>query len=154
MCSLVVLRLTRISPRPLIAVLEGRVIEVKNLVNLQQKAVADIHLATGSLEGTTRLFTDYSVGRAFQLQFILRSLARFKVMESSQKLEDYFFNRLITIARFHALQDLKNNARIPIEKGWLLPGVADEGPVYEERGMKDVIKLPEGHVYGTLATSL
>jgi RNA-dependent RNA polymerase len=52
----------------------------------------------------------------------------------------------------HTLREIKHNSRIPVKKGWLLPGIADEGPAYIRDGESDtnVLTLGAGEIYGRL----
>lgn len=113
-----------------------------------------VHLADRDVELSRRLIADYGTGRAFGLPNIMKQIGRLMVPPNAPKniqrpVPDEFIKRLIRITQYHALLDIKNHARIWLERGWLLPGVADEGPAYEARGMTDVHKLGLGEVYGT-----
>lgn len=140
--------------RPLITVLEHRGVSIDALEELQRRAVANVHLADRTVEGSRSLVADYSVGRAYSLQNILKNLPGLesdsgtKDEAKEKPIDDVFIRRLITMTQYHALVDIKNHARILLERGWLLPGVADEGPAYQARGVQGVRRLEIGHIYG------
>jgi hypothetical protein len=48
------------------------------------------------------------------------------------------------------LREIKHNCRIPVKNGWLLPGIADEGPTYETEGETNVYTLNAGEIFGDL----
>ncbi|THG97697.1 hypothetical protein EW026_g4356 [Hermanssonia centrifuga] len=137
--------------RPLIMVLEDREVDKKVFLDLQEKAVAEIHMASDSLMQSGRILRQNSLGTAYGLPFVLQFLKAIgmgmEYEKTEYKLRDPFLDRLVHFAKNHVLRSLKHAARIPVHGSYLLVGVADEGPAYEAAGHQNVFRLEDGEVF-------
>lgn len=136
-------------------VLEDRGVDKQAFLDLQERAVAKIHMASDTIENCRSLFREHHLGTAYRLPYIwqfLRSVGMGMRAEHDPPprvvLNDPFLERLIQFAKNDVLRSIKHNARIPIEDSFLLVGIADEGPAYEQGGLTDVVSLKEGEIYG------
>lgn len=133
-------------------VLEDRGVGKKTFKDLQDAAIAEIHMSSDRIMQCRQLFRDHSLGQAFKLPFLLRFLHEvglgMQYERSKFELNDPFFDNLVLYAKNSVLRSLKHAARIPVKDSWLLVGVADEGPAYEKEGYQDVYKLQEGEIFG------
>ncbi|KAL5534416.1 hypothetical protein ACEPAG_878 [Sanghuangporus baumii] len=132
--------------RPLIMLLEGLGVPGNIFLRLQRQAVQDIKNATSSLETISTVLENYGLGQSFRLTSCLQKLNKLK---SGCMPSDAFYDRVMRVAIFHILRDLKHRARIPVP-GWTLVGVADihsylkEGEVFvcleEKRGCRKFLE--------------
>ncbi|KAL0581139.1 hypothetical protein V5O48_000928 [Marasmius crinis-equi] len=145
--------------RPLVTILEGRGVRKEAFLDLLDDAVADVYSVDDSLKKSYDFMRNHSLGTTYNLFWMLQRLEKLdcyigKEEERPSKRHvniDYpFFKQLREVARMHVLREIKHDARIPIPDSHLLVGVADEGPVYEKDGHKDVYVLPEGHIYACI----
>ncbi|KAI0822735.1 RdRP-domain-containing protein [Trametes gibbosa] len=143
--------------KALIMILEDRGVEQVTFLRLQEKAAAQITTASDSVEQTVTLFMSHNLGLSFSLPWIFRGLRAAGLgmdaePEKSYNLGDTFLQSLIIFAQHHVLRDIKHGARIPIPDSYLLVGVADEGPMYQEEGVENVYVLDEAKVYVCVQT--
>lgn len=132
-------------------VLEDRGVDKKAFLKLQNNAVADIHMASDTIHDAAQLFVRHTLGSSYRLTYILRCLASIHMGMKRERpqhiLENQFIDRLIHVAKYSVLRDIKHGARIPIPDSHHLVGVADEGPAYKAAGHEDVFMLGEGQIF-------
>ncbi|EKM55297.1 uncharacterized protein PHACADRAFT_173398 [Phanerochaete carnosa HHB-10118-sp] len=145
--------------RPLIMVLEDRGVIKQAFLELQEAAVAAIHMSSDSVMQCRQLFREHSLGGSYRLSYVWQLLNAVGLgMEHEENirvvLQDPFFERLVQFAKNDVLRSIKHNARIPVLGSYLLVGVADEGPAYEAEGCENVFKLEEGQIYACVQKSV
>ncbi len=133
-------------------VLEDRGVEKKSFMELQEQAIAAIHMSSDEIMKCRQLFRVHSLGPSYHISWMLQCLQVIGMgmqhERSKYTLNDPFIDRLTHFAKNHVLRSIKHAARIPIPGSFLLVGVADEGPAYEEAGYENVFKLNKGEIYG------
>jgi RNA-dependent RNA polymerase len=129
--------------RPLIMLLEGLGARYDILQGYQDKAVADAQDATRSLQQASELLEAHGIGSSFRLSSTMLNLSKLGIDTIRG---DPFYDRLLSVAVYHVLRDLKNNARIPIPNAWTLVGVADTHGFLEEKEIFACIKKPDGSI--------
>ncbi len=129
--------------RPLIMLLEGLGASYDVLQRYLDKAVEDTNNATRSLQQAAELFETHGLGSSFRLSSIVLSLSGLGIDNIRG---DPFYNRLLRVAVYHVLRDLKHNARIPIPDAWTLVGVADTHGFLGEKEIFACIKKPDGSI--------
>jgi hypothetical protein len=129
--------------RPLIMLLEGLGVNYDVLQHFQDKAVAKTKDATRSLQDATELLETHGLGSSFRLASTMQNMIKLGI-DALQG--DAFYDQLLQVAVYHALRDLKNNARIPIPNAWTLVGVADEHNFLEKDEIFACIKKPDGEI--------
>ena len=142
--------------RPVVMALEDRGVDKEIFIDLQEKAKADIYLASDSLEGFSELLMKHNLGGKFHLASILRQLSKlgldFKGNNERKKkaIGSAFVEHLLRFSMNHSLREVKFKARIPVPNSYQLVGVADEGQAYIKEGAKqdDVFTLGPGKIYG------
>ncbi|GJE87096.1 RdRP-domain-containing protein [Phanerochaete sordida] len=144
--------------RPLIMVLEDRGVSKQAFLDLQEAAVAAIHMSSDSVLQCRHLFREHSLGGSYRLSYIWQLLNAVGLGMEHEKdkrvvLRDPFFETLVQFAKNDVLRSIKHNARIPVLDSYLLVGVADEGPAYEAEGCENVYKLEKGEIYACVQKS-
>ena len=134
-------------------ILEDRGVDKSVFIKLQENAIADVVKASDSIEQTVTLLKMHNLGLSFHLPWILQRLGAagmgMEAEKKSSSLQNTFLYSLIAYAKNHVLRDMKHSARIPIPDSYLLVGVADEGPTYED--VENVFTLKKGQIFGELA---
>ena len=134
-------------------ILEDRGVDRSVFVKLQDDAVADVIKASDSIDETVQLLKTHNLGLSYHLPWIFQRLrAAGMGMEREKTVETLrgtFLYSLLAYAKNHVLRDMKHSARIPIPDSYLLVGIADEGPAYENEGVENVFSLKEGQIFGT-----
>ncbi len=115
--------------RPLIMLLEGLGIKYAVCHNFQEQAVRERDQATATLSKASHLLERHGLGSSFRLPSTMLSLAKLGL---DSIYEDAFYIKVLKIAVYHVLRDLKHHARIPIPNAWTLVGVADVHGYLEE----------------------
>jgi RNA-dependent RNA polymerase len=115
--------------RPLIMVLEGLGVGYEVFKRLQDAAVQDVSDATTSLKKASKTLDQYGLGSSYRLSSTLVHLAKLDIIPS---IMGDFYDRMIEITIHHVLRDLKHHARIPVDEGYTLVGVADIHGYLEE----------------------
>jgi RNA-dependent RNA polymerase len=133
--------------------LEGKKVPRSAFEKIQQMAIAEALLIDSSLENFHGVVSEHGLGYAFRIPTILQKLREKYGLElvptpKSPGIDNPFFKQLRQVARTDVLRNIKHDARIPIPKGHLLVGVADEGPAYLRNGYQDVFVLEEGKIFG------
>ncbi len=108
--------------RPLIMILEGLGIRYEVFKRLQDAAVQDVKDAEMSLENAFRTLDQFGLGASYRLSSTLHHLAKLGITPSDM---GDFYDRMVEITIHHVLRDLKHHARIPVDEGYTLVGVAD-----------------------------
>ncbi|KAF8507044.1 RdRP-domain-containing protein [Russula emetica] len=108
--------------RPLIMVLEGLGIRYEVFKKLQDAAVREVNDATTSLEKAAKTMDQFGLASSYRLSSTLVHLAKLDIIPS---IMGDFYDRMIEITIHHVLRDLKHHARIPVDEGYTLVGVAD-----------------------------
>lgn len=139
--------------RPLIMVLEDLGVKRENFEKLQDEAVADVKTIHTSVEAFCDILTTHSIGHRFHLSYTLKRLKEkygldLHTQNDVPGIDTQFLQQIREVAMVSVLKEIKHRARIPVPEGYLLVGVADEGPAYEKNGYKDVFTLKEGQIYG------
>jgi RNA-dependent RNA polymerase len=131
--------------RAMVMVLEDRGVKKDSFMTLQDKAVANARTMSESLSQFRMILKDQHLGTTYRLNFIIDRLIELV----GEKTDNAFLNQIRHFALTHVLRDIKHRARIPIPGGWLLVGVADEGPAYVDKGYENVYTLKEGQIFGS-----
>ncbi|KAF8635589.1 hypothetical protein AX15_000237 [Amanita polypyramis BW_CC] len=144
--------------RPLIMFLEDLGVERRIFEELQDEAVADARTIHNSTPDFCKVLDAHSLGRQFRLSYTLKRLKEkygldLQPQNNMPGIDTQFLRQVRQIAMLSVLRDIKHGARIPVSDGYLLVGVADEGPVYKEKGHKDVFTLKEGQIYACVQDS-
>jgi RNA-dependent RNA polymerase len=108
--------------RPLIMVLEGLGIRSEVFERLQDTAVRDVNLAATSLEQAVKTLEQFGLASSYRLSSTLSHLVK---LDMTPSIIGDFYDRMIEITIHHVLRDLKHHARIPVDEGYTLVGVAD-----------------------------
>ena len=108
--------------RPLIMVLEGLGIRYEVFERLQDAAVRDVNDAATSLEKAVKTLEQFGLATSYRISSTLLHLAKLDITPS---IMGDFYDRMIEIMIHHVLRDLKHHARIPVDEGYTLVGVAD-----------------------------
>jgi hypothetical protein len=108
--------------RPLIMVLEGLGVRYDVFKRLQETAVRDVKGAATSLEKAVKTLDQSGLGSSYRLSSTLLQLTK---LDMTPSIMDDFYDRMIEITIHHVLRDLKQHARIPVDEGYTLVGVAD-----------------------------
>jgi RNA-dependent RNA polymerase len=108
--------------RPLIMVLEGLGVHYDVFKRLQDAAVRDVEETVTSLENAVKTLDQFGLGSSYRLSSTLLQLAKLGVTPS---IMNDFYDRMIEFTIYHVLRDLKHHARIPVDEGYTLVGVAD-----------------------------
>jgi RNA-dependent RNA polymerase len=126
--------------RPLIMVLEGLGIRCEVFERLQDAAVRDVNDAVTSLENAVKTLDQFGLATSYRLSSTLIHLAKLDITPS---IMGDFYNRMIEITIHHVLRDLKHHARIPVDEGYTLVGVADIHGYLEEGEVFACVTIPE-----------
>jgi RNA-dependent RNA polymerase len=137
-------------------------------MRLQNEAKEEACLSEVDLVRYRSMLIHQNLGGSYYVGYIADKLMKLgfdlRDTQSSVSMEYAFFRRLGHFAMYvspikmnpadmrplshHTLREIKHNCRVPIKKGWLLPGIADEGPAYEAEGETNVYALQPGEIYG------
>lgn len=90
----------------------------------------------------------HHMGFQFRLPRLLERLDSLGVDATRNQEADDFTRRVREHAIQHVLCDMKNRARIPVPRSYLLVGVADEGPAYTKQGYENVFQLGANQIFG------
>jgi RNA-dependent RNA polymerase len=135
-------------------VLEDLGVRQEAFVDLQEIAVAEARTIDDSAERFCSVLDAHGLGRPYRLSHLVKQIEALglplKPKNHSPGFDTPFFQHVRQVAMTDVLRDIKHSARIPVPDSYLLVGVADEGPAYEETGHTNVYKLPEGHIFGML----
>ena len=121
---------------------------------LQDLAVEKARTVDDSILRFNDVLASHNLGSGYRLQHIMQRLQdRYNMDLKSDgrrtiSMDNPFFSQLRQVAMNDVLRDIKHSARIPVLDSYLLIGVADEGPAYEEAGYTNVFKLQESQIYG------
>lgn len=133
-------------------VLEDRGAPRQGFLDLQDKVIASTRRAHESVDIFASLLEGHHLSRFFWLAKTLRQLNSLGLELNpnplQQSLDTPFLSRLRSCAINHVLRLVKYRARIPVPDSYMLVGVADEGPAYVKKGVKNVFCLPQGKIYG------
>ena len=126
--------------RPLIMVLEGLGVCYDVFQNLQDAAVQDVYDAETSLEKAVNTLDQFGLATSYRLSSTLSHLAKLGIVPSVM---GDFYDRMIEITIHHVLRDLKHHARIPVNDGYTLVGVADVHGYLCEGEVFACVTIPE-----------
>ncbi|KAH8826875.1 RdRP-domain-containing protein [Flagelloscypha sp. PMI_526] len=146
--------------RALIMILESLGVDYNAFQHLQDLAVREIRTIDDSSEDFRSVLYNHKLSTRFHIASIIERLEKLGgVLHGHGKrkivYDNPFFQSVRNVTKAAVLRDIKHNARIPVigdNNNFLLVGIADEGPVYAEKGM-DVFCLPEGNVYACVQRS-
>ncbi|KAH9968903.1 RdRP-domain-containing protein [Russula dissimulans] len=108
--------------RPLIMVLEGMGVSYAVFKNLQDAAIRKVEDAGTSLEKAASTLDQFGLAASYRVSSVLLHLSKLGIFPSSM---GDFYDRMLSFAIHHILRDLKHYARIPVDDGYTLVGVAD-----------------------------
>jgi len=108
--------------RPLIMILEGLGIPYDVFKNLQDAAVRDVEGAGTSLKNAANILDQFGLATSYRVSSVLNHLAK---LDLSPSVMGDFYEQMLAFSIHHILRDLKNHARIPVNDGYTLVGVAD-----------------------------
>jgi len=138
--------------RPLVMVLEDRGAPKDVFMKLQADTVANARMAHDSATLYAKLLESRQLCYNYRLAAILRRLntlgLELRPNRLQRSLDTPFLARLRSCAINHVLREVKHEARIPIPDSYMLVGVADEGPAYVKKDLKNVYCLPQGKIFG------
>ena len=126
--------------RPLIMVLEDLGIRYEVFQRLQDAAVRDVKDAATSLENAFKILDQFGLGTSYRLSSTLNHLAK---LDLTPSIMGDFYDRMIEITIHHILRDLKYHARIPVDEGYTLVGVADIHGYLQEGEVCACATIPE-----------
>lgn len=133
-------------------VLEDRGAPKEVFMQLQKDTVCEIHMAHSSATLYAKLLESNQLCLSYRLSAILKRLnalgLELKPSHLQQPLDMPFLARLRACAINHVLRAVKHEARLRIPNSYTLVGVADEGPAYMKKGLKNVYYLPQGKIFG------
>lgn len=115
--------------RPLIMVLEDLGIRYEVFERLQDAAVQDVNDAMISLKNAVKTLDQFGLATSYRVSSTLVHLAK---LDITPPIMGDFYDRMIEITIHHILRDLKHHARIPVDEGYTLVGVADIHGYLEE----------------------
>lgn len=127
--------------RPLIMVLEDLGVPYEVFRDLQHSAVVEAQSSVESLEKSARLLERFGLGASFRLPSIMLSLHKLGLYPLD---DDEFWQRMMDFAINHVLRELKHHARIPVQEGWNVVGVADVHGWLEEEEVFGYIVPTDG----------
>ena len=126
--------------RPLIMVLEGLGVRYEVFQSLQDAAVSNVNGAATSLEKAVKTLDQFGLATSYRLSSTLLHLAKLDIFCYDM---DDFYERMIEITIHHVLRDLKHHARIPVDEGYTLVGVADIHGYLQEGEVFACATIPE-----------
>jgi hypothetical protein len=126
--------------RPLIMVLEGLGVQYDVFERLQDAAVRDVEEAGTSLEKAVDTLDQFGLATSYRMSSTLLHLAKLNMTPSFM---GDFYDRMIEITIHHVLRDLKHHARIPVNDGYTLVGVADIHGHLQEGEIFACVTIPE-----------
>jgi RNA-dependent RNA polymerase len=109
--------------RPLIAILETLGVPPSAFMELQQKALKETEEALSSIGSSAQLLERHGLGSSFRLPGLLHSLHKLGL--HFRDLGDPFLMQTIRYGIMDIKRELKHRARIPVDGGWTLVGIAD-----------------------------
>jgi RNA-dependent RNA polymerase len=121
-------------------ILEGLGIRYDVFKRLQDAAVQDVEDAGTSLEKAVNTLDQFGLATSYRLSSTLLHLAKLGITPS---IMGDFYDRMIEITIHHVLRDLKQHARIPVNDGYTLVGVADIHGYLQEGEVFACVTLPE-----------
>ncbi|TFK34873.1 RNA dependent RNA polymerase-domain-containing protein [Crucibulum laeve] len=137
--------------RPLVMFLEDLGVRQDTFMRLKDEAVAKVVTIEDSIDKFRKVLKDHSFGGSYGVQSILDRLSKegfsLQTSRDSPGIDTPFLKQLRQVAKTDILRDIKHHARIYMPESYLLVGIADEGPAYQEAGVENVYNLPEGHIY-------
>ena len=128
--------------RPLIMVLEGLGVRYEVFQRLQDAAVRDVTESAASLEKAVKILDQFGLGTSYRLSSTLSHLAKLD-RDLIPSIMGDFYDRMIEITIHHILRDLKHHARIPVDEGYTLVGVADIHGYLQEGQIFACATIPE-----------
>ena len=108
--------------RPLIMILEGLGVPYGVFQDLQDEAVRNVEDAVTSLEKAANTLDQFGLAASYRVSSTLLHLSEIGI---SPRLMGDFYDLMLSYAIHHILRDLKHYARIPVDDGYTLVGVAD-----------------------------
>ena len=121
-------------------------------MQLQKDTVAETRMAHNSAALFAKLLESNQLCYSYRLAAILKRLGalglELKPSHLQQPLDTPFLARLRACAINHVLRTVKHEARLRIPNSYTVVGVADEGPAYVKKGLKNVYYLPQGKIFG------
>jgi hypothetical protein len=122
--------------------LEGLGVQYDVFKRLQDAAVRDVEEAGTSLEKAVDTLDQFGLSTSYRLSSTLLHLAKLGIYPS---LMGDFYDRMIEVTIHHILRDLKQHARIPVNDGYTLVGVADIHGYLQEGEVFACATIPESN---------
>ncbi len=133
-------------------ILEDKQVRRDSFQELQDNAVADILTIDDSIKDFNSILKDHSLGSQYRLSYILDKVSTlgFDLHPQGRTpgIDTPFLKQLRQVAKIDLLREVKHSARIPIPGSYLLVGVPDEGPAYEQGGHENVFTLKQNEICG------
>lgn len=133
-------------------ILEDLGVRKEAFIELQEQAVAEALTIDDSTAQFRNVLDNHNLGRPYRLSHTLKRIEELGLELNAHNrgpgFDTPFLRQVRQVSMNDVLRDIKHSARIPIPEGYLLVGVADEGPAYEKAGYSNVYKLPNGHIFG------
>ncbi len=135
-------------------ILEDKQVRRDSFQELQDNAVADTLTIDESIKDFNSILRDHSLGSQYRLSYILDKISTLgfdlHLQEHTPGIDTPFLKQIREVAKIDVLREIKHQARIPIPGSYLLVGVPDEGPAYEQNGYENVFTLKQNEIYGQL----
>ncbi|KAF8226752.1 RdRP-domain-containing protein [Tricholoma matsutake] len=143
--------------RPLVMILEDLGVRMEAFIELQEQAVAEALTIDDSNTQFRNILDSHGLGRPYRLSHTLKRIEELGLeLNTNHRAPGFdtpFLRQVRQVSRNDVLRDIKHSARIPIPDSYLLVGVADEGPAYENAGHTNVYKLKEGNIFACIQKS-
>ncbi|KAK0501877.1 RNA-dependent RNA polymerase [Armillaria luteobubalina] len=128
---------------PLVMILEDKQVRKDSLQELQDNAVTDIVTIDDSIKDFNSILKAHSLGSQYRLSYILDKISTlgFDIQQGhTPSINTPFLKQIHQVAKIDVL--------IPIPGSYLLVGIPDEGPAFEQSGYENVFTLKENEIYG------
>jgi RNA-dependent RNA polymerase len=126
--------------RPLIMILEGLGIPCNVFMKLQDAAVQEVEAAVTSLEKAAKTLDKFGLAVSYRVSSTLLHLSKLGLDPCDM---DDFYDQMLLCSIYHILRDLKHHARIPVDDGYTLVGVADIHGYLQEGEVFACVAVPE-----------
>ncbi|KAK0228867.1 RNA dependent RNA polymerase-domain-containing protein [Armillaria fumosa] len=140
--------------RPLVMILEDKQVRRDSLQELQDNAVADTVIIDESIKDFNSILQAHSLGSQYRLSYILDKISTlgFDIQPQGRtpSIDTPFLKQIRQVAKIDVLREIKHQSRIPIPGSYLLVGIPDEGPAYEQNGYANVFTLKQNEIYACI----
>ncbi|KAK0484002.1 RNA dependent RNA polymerase-domain-containing protein [Armillaria novae-zelandiae] len=137
--------------RPLVMIMEDKQVRRDSLQELQDNAVADTMIIDDSIKDFNSILRAHSLGSQYRLSYILDKISTLgfdiQAQGRTPSIDTPFLKQIRQVAKIDVLREIKHQSRIPIPGSYLLVGIPDEGPAYEQNGYENVFTLKQNEIY-------